>query len=385
MKFVAKTLFGLEKVLEKELAGIGAGSVRAVNRAVLFEGDRRLMYMANYCLRSALSILMPVAEFGIKSRDDLYREGLRIKWDKYLSSADSFSVVPVVKSPVFSHSGYPALILKDAVADYFRTKSGSRPSVNTTDPDLVINLHISNGSVTISLDSTVIPLYKRGYRKEQPDAPLNETLAAGILLMAEWNGTRDLLDPMCGSGTFPVEAGLIACRIPPGKLRKHFGFMRWKDYDRDLFEDIVAESNKKIIEPSVRISGSDISPKAIQQSRTNIKEAGLADIISLQVSDFKDLKSVSRDQVLFMNPPYGLRLQPEEIDQLYSMIGSTLKHNFAGCTAWLITPNKEALFHVGLKPAVKYTLFNGALECTLHKYELYTGSRRSQASSQKSV
>jgi putative N6-adenine-specific DNA methylase len=385
MKLVAKTLYGLEKVLAKELSDSGASAVSAVNRAVLFEGDKRLMYKANYCLRTALSILMPVADFRIRSKDDLYREGLKIKWDSFIRPGDTFSIVSVVKSPVFTHTGYPGLILKDSVADYFRNISGSRPSVNTEDPDIVINLHISNESATVSLDSSVRPLYKRGYRKEHPEAPLNEVLAAGILLNAGWDGTQDLLDPFCGSGTFPVEAGLIACRIPPGRFRSFFGFMRWKDFDPDLLEKIRIECDNLITSAGVNITGSDISTRAIQQSEINVKEAGLSDVISLRVSDFKDMRSASGKEILFMNPPYGLRLQPEETNQLYNMIGTTLKHNFPGCTAWLITPDREALKHVGLKAAQKLMLFNGALECALVKYEMYTGSRRSGGSSQNSL
>lgn len=385
MKFVAKTLYGLEKVLEKELQGLGALSTRVLNRAVSYEGDINILYRSNYCLRTALSILMPVAEFRIKSKDDLYRGGLRIKWDRYMSAEDTFSVVPVVKSPLFSHSGYPGLILKDSIADYFRNKSGSRPSVHVSDPDLLINLHISNNEVTVSLDSTVIPLYKRGYRKEQSEAPVNEVLAAGILLMSGWEGSTDLLDPMCGSGTFPVEASMIACNIPPGRLREHFGFMRWRDYNSELFDTIKTELSSRAVKPAVNISGSDISEKAIRQAKVNVASAGLEDIVTLGVSDFKDLKSKTGNETLFLNPPYGLRLQPEEIDQLYSMTGATLKHNFEGCTAWMITPNKDALKHVGLKPAEKHILFNGALECTLLKYELYRGSRKNSALSQKEV
>lgn len=376
MKYVAKTLYGLENELEKELAGLGAGSVKSVNRAVLFEGDKSLLYKVNYCSRIALSVLVPVAEFRIKSKDDLYREGMNISWDRYMGDDVTFSIVPVVNSPLFSHSGYPALILKDAVADYFRNKTGRRPSVDTADPSLIINLHISNDTVTVSLDSTVIPLYKRGYRKEQSAAPLNEVLAAGIISIAGWDGVSDFIDPMCGSGTFAIEAGLIANRIPPGRFRKHFGFMRWKDFDEDLFAAVKTEAEDPASATEIKIIASDISEIAISQARTNISAAGLEDFISLEVADFKDRRSEKGNETLFMNPPYGLRLSPDETDQLYSMIGSTLKHNFAGCRAWLITPNRESLKYVGLKPAEKRVLFNGAIECTLFKYELYQGSRK---------
>ena len=224
MRFVAKTLYGLEKVLSEELIELGASDVQIGNRAVLFNGDMSLLYRVNYCARTALSVLMPIAEFRIKSKDDLYKGGSKIEWDRYMDPDDTFSIVPVINSPLFGHTGYAGLILKDSLADSFRNKTGRRPSVNTDDPGILINLHISNDLVTISIDSSVVPLFKRGYRQEQSVAPLNEVLAAGILLLSGWNVSSDLRDPMCGSGTFPIEAGLIACKIPPGKFRKFFGF-----------------------------------------------------------------------------------------------------------------------------------------------------------------
>jgi putative N6-adenine-specific DNA methylase len=376
MKFVAKTLYGLETVLADELVGLGATEIEKVNRAVTFSGDRNLLYRVNYCSRTALSVLMHVADFRIRSKDDLYREGSKIVWDRYLDADHTFSIVPVINSPHFSHTGYPGLILKDAIADYFRKRFGRRPSVNTSDPGILINLHISNDSVTVSLDSSVIPLFKRGYRQEQTVAPLNEVLAAGILLLSGWNSSASLLDPMCGSGTIPIEAGLLACNIPPGKLRKFFGFQRWKDYDAELFDKIKYEADIKIAASAVKISGSDISEKAVGQARANASTAGLKDVISFEVADFSSLKAAGDSGFLFFNPPYGERLLPDETDNLYNMIGSTLKHSFPGTTAWLITSNKESLKQVGLKPAKKYTLFNGALECILLKYEMYSGTKK---------
>jgi len=377
MRFVAKTLYGLEKVLSEELISLGADNVQAVNRAVLFEGDRSLMYRVNYCSRTALSVLMTIADFRIHSKEDLYKHGLKLQWEKFLGPDDTFSITPVVNSQLFGHTGYPGLILKDAIADYFRKKSGRRPSVDTASPDLLINLHISNDQVTISLDSSVIPLFKRGYREEQALAPMNEVLAAGILLISGWDASAPLIDPMCGSGTFPIEAALIACKIPPGKFRKFFGFQKWKDFDENLFEKIKLESNTGVRESPVKISGSDISEEVLAYTRVNVGNAGLNESIFLERADFKDLKP-DTGSVLFMNPPYGQRINPAEIDELYGMIGSTLKHSFHGSTAWLITSNKESLKYVGLKPKEKHILFNGALECILLKYEMYQGSRKQE-------
>ncbi len=376
MKLVAKTLYGLESVLATELADLGASDVKSVNRAVTFTGNKELLYRVNYCARTALSFLMPIGDFHIKSKDDLYKGGLRIDWSKFMDPDNTFSIAPVINSPHFTHSGYAGLLLKDAIADYFREKSGRRPSVNTEDPDILINLHISNDQVSISLDSSAVPLFKRGYRQEQAVAPLNEVLAAGILLMSGWNASVSLLDPMCGSGTFPIEAGLIACNIPPGKFRKFFGFQKWKDYDEILFNNIKSTADQAVTVSPVKISGSDISEHAVLQTKTNISKAGLSDVITVEVADFKDVKGLDSEGVIFLNPPYGQRLNPEELDGLYSMIGTTLKHSFPGYTAWLITSNKESLKNVGLKHAEKHTLFNGALECTLLKYEMYQGTKK---------
>jgi putative N6-adenine-specific DNA methylase len=380
MKFVAKTLYGLEKVLAEELISMGAADVQAVNRAVLFKGDKNLLYRVNYCARTALSVLMPVADFRIRSKDDLYNGGSKVEWDRFMDADDTFSIVPVINSPHFGHTGYAGLILKDAIADYFRKKTGRRPSVDGSDPRILINLHISNDLVTISIDSSVVPLFKRGYRQEQAAAPLNEVLAAGILLLSGWKASATMTDPMCGSGTIPIEAGLIACKIPPGKFRQFFGFQRWKDFDKELFEKIKRESDSQIGLSPVKIFGSDISEQAIQQSKANVARAGLSDVVSLEVSDFKDIKTIDNQGFVFLNPPYGQRLQPDEIDVLYSMIGTILKHNFPGTTAWLITSNKESLKKVGLKPKEKHTLFNGALECILLKYEMYQGTKKQEKS-----
>lgn len=376
MNYVAKTLYGLEKVLAEELISLGASDVVPVNRAVLFKGAKELLYKVNYCSRTALSVLLPLTDFRIGSKDDLYKKGSLFEWDSFMDPDSTFSIVAVVNSPYFDHTGYAGLTLKDAIADYFRKKYGRRPSVDTNNPRIVINLHISNNQVNISADSSVIPLFKRGYRQEQTSAPLNEVLAAGILMISKWNASATLIDPMCGSGTVPVEAGLIACRIPPGKFRRFFGFMQWKDFDMELFEKVKSEADSQIRMSQVKIFGSDISPDAVRQAEANIKGTGLTDVIDLKVSDFKDVKPLDANGYLFLNPPYGERLKPDDPDLLYAMIGSALKHNFPGHTAWLITSNKESLKKVGLKPKEKHMLFNGALECILLKYEMYQGTRK---------
>ena len=376
MKLIAKTLYGLEKALADELTGLGAKAVQQVNRAVTFEGDLALLYKSNYCARTAMSVLMQLSSFHIHSANDLYKNCLKLNWEDYLDPEQTFSIVPVVNSLFFSHTGYAGLLMKDAIADWFRQKTGKRPSVDTYDPDLVFNLHISNDQVSVSLDSSVIPLYKRGYRKEQGSAPINELLAAGMILLSGWTAETSLLDPMCGSATIPIEAALYASKIPPGRYRKFFGFQRWKDYNEELFLKVKKESDELIVTPPVKIYGSDISEYAVIMSQENIKSAGLADTISIARSDFRDVRNQEKEGIIIMNPPYGQRIKSGDTEILYSMIGSTLKHNFEGFTAWLITSDKEALKHVGLKTAMKKTLFNGSLECVFAKYDLYKGSKK---------
>jgi putative N6-adenine-specific DNA methylase len=378
MKFIAKTLYGLENVLAEELKTLAASDILVLNRAVAFSGDLKLLYKTNYCLRTALSVLKTVAEFRIKSTNDLYKNSLKVEWDNFLDPDKTFSIIPVINSPFFQHSGYAGLVLKDALADWFREKTGRRPSVNADEPDIVFNLHISNDLVTISLDSTVVPLYKRGYRKEQGSAPMNEVLAAGIVLLSGWNNDTSLLDPMCGSGTIPIEAAMIASGIPPGRFRQFYGFSRWKDYDESLFDQVKKECVSKDIIQGIKIFGSDISENVLSQAKANIESAGLSDLISVKQSDFRDLEPPDNSGVIIMNPPYGKRISLAENDDLYNMIGSTLKHNFPGYKAWLITSDKESLKQIGLKPALKTTLFNGSLECVLVKYELYQGSKKNK-------
>jgi len=344
---------------------------------VMFDGDLRMVYASNYMLRTAVSVLMQIAEFRIGSADDLYRRALKIDWDRYMDPSDTFSVVPVVQSHHFNHTGFAALKLKDAVADYFRNKTGSRPSVSTGDPVILVNLHISNDQATVSLDSSLQPLFKRGYRTLSAEAPLNEVLAAGMLQLSEWDGSSDLYDPMCGSGTIVIEAAMDACRIPPGKFRKSFGFMKWRNYDKALFESVKGEyARQEVQRTDLKIYGSDISPTALRTASQNIKNAGLEGRVDITCADFAEFRPKGEGAYIIINPPYGERLAKGETDALYGMIGSTLKHRCQGCTAWIITPNRESLKHIGLKPSAKHLLYNGALECLFARYELYAGSRK---------
>ena len=378
MKFIAKTLYGLEKVLADELESLGAEKVRIGNRAAVFEGQKSLLYKVNYCSRTALSILVPVAEFNIARPTDLYDGTVRVEWDKYLDPEKTFAVTSVVTSKHFTHTGYPALVIKDAIADFFRRLTGRRPSVDTRSPDLLVNLHISHDRVTLSLDSTVVPLYKRGYREEQVAAPINEVLAAGIIMLSGWKADVPFVDGMCGSGTIPIEAGLIASNIPPGSFRRNYGFMKWKDYDEALFRSVKFDTEKKIRKSPVPVFASDISPEAVRIASSNIIGAGLKDTVSVSQADFLETGSPAEKGFLVINPPYGQRIGGEDVTALYRGIGSSLKHHYGGYRAWIISGDTECLQAVGLKTSARYTLYNGNIECRLHGYELYSGTRKNR-------
>ena len=378
MKLVAKSFLGLENVLSGELRNLGAENIKIANRAVIFEGNTHILYKVNYCARTALSILMPIKEFKIRSKNDLYSTGKSIPWEKFMDYKSTFSISSVVNSPLFNHSGYAGLILKDSIADYFREKTGARPNVNTVNPDIVINLHISAANVTVSLDSSGDPLFKRGYRQAFVEAPLNESLAAGMVLMSGWDGSMPLIDPMCGSATIPIEAAFIAKKIPAGKFRKSFGFQKWNNYDEQLFEQVKHDCDLGIVELKTKISASDISSEAVKNAMINIRNAGLENDIAVKTVDFKDVTAFEKAGMAMLNPPYGLRLNPDDLDSLYEMIGSKQKHSFVGYTAWILSSNREALKKIGLKPSEKHILLNGANECMFLKYDLYGGSRKKQ-------
>ena len=377
-KLLAKTLYGLEDVLEEELKDLGAKNISRGRRSVFFEGDLKLIYSANYNLRTAVSVLKQLHSFSINKANDLYIKSLKYPWESVMSVGQTFAVVPVINSSLFSHTAYPALVLKDAIVDRFRKKYDRRPSVDNKMPDIVFNCHISEKQVNISIDSSLIPLFKRGYRVQGSEAPLNEVLAAGILKKSGWNMQSDLLDPMCGSGTIPIEAALMARHIAPGRYRKIFGFMNWPDYDQDLFEIVKSEAESKIIRLPAPVIGRDISARSISIARSNIREALLERDIKVSVANFLESSAGDSEYTLIINPPYGERLDKQDTENLYAGIGERLKHGFAGSEAWLLSSNNDAIKRIGLKPSEKHVLFNGKLEVKLLKFDLYKGSRKSR-------
>jgi putative N6-adenine-specific DNA methylase len=374
--FLAKTFYGFEPLLEKELRKLGAKNIKSINRAVSFEGDLGFLYKANLSLRTALRILMPIGFFPVKNQTDLYHAIDRIDWSKWFSADQSFIIDVTLFSDHFNHSLFVAQKAKDAIVDQFSKKEGKRPSVTTENPDIRIQLHLQGDQLTISLDSSGNSLHQRGYRIETNIAPINEVLAAGILLHSGWEGKTYFYDPMCGSGTLAIEAAMIACNIPPSLNRATFSFMNWRNFDAELFEVIRNSSLSKVREFRGHIYASDKAPSAVRKAQENIEKAGLEEYISVVRSDFffADRPSDVPLHVVF-NPPYGERLSIDA-DVFYGKIGDTLKKEYQGCEAWFITANIEALKSVGLRPSRKIKMFNGKLESRLVNYELYEGSRK---------
>lgn len=375
---LAKTLFGFEELLATELKNLGALNVQQGVRSVSFEGDKGFMYKANLCLRTAIKILLPLTSFRVKNETDLYNQVFDIPWEDYLSVDGTLAVDATLHSDLFSHSQFISLKTKDAVVDRFRKHFGRRPNVDLKHPDLRINIHIQQDQCNVSLDSSGQSLHQRGYKTATNIAPINEVLAAGMLLLSGWDGQSDFLDPMCGSGTLLVEAAMIACNIPANMHRREFGFEKWKDYDNALFETIYDSSMKKVREFHHRIYGFDKAPSAVQKAKDNVKNAGLSDYIEVSQQNFFETEKTSEEKLhIVFNPPYGERLNIE-MESFYKSIGDTLKQGYPNTDAWLITSNMEALKHVGLRPSRKIKLFNGKLESRLLKYEMYEGSKKAK-------
>lgn len=371
---IAKTNAGLEEVLAGELKQIGAEDIEILNRAVRFSADLKLLYKANYLLRTALRILKPIYQFRARTEDQLYKAVKAYDWSSHLRTDQSFAIDEVVSSPHFTHSHYIALKTKDAIVDQFREKEGKRPSVDVNFPDVRLNLHISNDECSLLLDSSGTSLHKRGYRSYADKAPINEVLAAGMVQLSGWQADSHFLDVMCGSGTIPIEAAMFAMRIPAGYYRKEFGFLKWADFDRQLWQDVVDEANGQIREFDHQIIGSDRSRKALEIAHRNIRQAHLHKDITLLRKPIEEFIPPEGEGVVIINPPYGERLEEDDLFALYKSIGDTFKSSFKGYKAWVISSELQALKRVGLKPSKKYTLYNGPLECRFACFDIFAGS-----------
>ncbi|MGB3592460.1 MAG: THUMP domain-containing protein [Nonlabens sp.] len=373
-KMIAKTLFGLEEVLEKELRQLGAMNIKSGVRMVEFTGDQGFMYKANMMLRTAIRILKPIYSFKARNEVDLYDGIYQYDWSHYLTAHDTLAVHGTIASKYFNHSQYVALKTKDAIVDQIRRNTGRRPDVDTKHPDLRLSIHINDDRVDVSIDTSGEPLYKRGYRSQTNIAPINEVLAAGIILLSNWDQRSTFIDPMCGSGTIAIEAAMIGANIAPNLNRMEFGFERWPDYDNQLFEQIQESCLKKMREFDGKIIARDADGYTVEKARENVANANLEDFISVEKGDFfRDHQSA--EAFLLFNPPYDERISID-MEKFYKLIGDTLKQRYSGSTAWMITGNLDALKFVGLKPSRKIKLFNGKIESRLVKYEMYRGTKK---------
>lgn len=371
-ELIAKTFQGLEELLAAELTALGANNIEIGRRMVAFTGDKYLMYKANFCLRTAIRILKPIKHFKANNADEVYDRIKEMNWDEYLDLNTSFAIDSVVFSSEFHHSKFVAYKVKDAIVDYFMEKYGKRPSVKISNPDIQFNIHIAETSCTLSLDSSGESLHRRGYRQESVEAPLNEVLAAGMIMKTGWNGECDFIDPMCGSGTLPIEAALIARNIAPGVFRSGYAFEKWKDFDREMFEEIYNDDSQEK-EFNHKIYGFDVSPKAVVIAKANVKAAGVTKDVEIELRNMRDFKWNGGKALMVTNPPYGERLVPDDLLDLYKSIGERLKHEFTGNDAWILSYKDECFDNIGLKSSENIQLFNGALECKFKKYSLFDG------------
>ena len=371
-ELIAKTFMGLEPVLAKELTELGADNVQIGRRMVSFTGNKEMMYRANFQLHTAIRILKPIARFRAKSADDVYEEVKKIDWTQYVGLEKTFAVDSVVFSEEFRHSKFVSYKVKDAIVDQFREKTGKRPNISVANPDIRLNMHIAEDQCTLSLDSSGESLHRRGYRQESVEAPLNEVLAAGMILMTGWHGETDFIDPMCGSGTLLIEAALIARNMAPGLFRKEFAFEKWADFDKDLFDNIYNDDSKER-EFDHKIYGYDVDIKAVNTARLNVKAAGLTSDITVTEADFKDFTQPAEKSIIVTNPPYGERISTPDLLGTYRMIGERLKHQFLNNDAWILSYREECFDQIGLKPSLKIPVYNGSLECEFRKYQIFDG------------
>lgn len=378
-EMVAKTQQGLEHILAKELEELGAKNINIHRRAVSYQGDLKMLYLSNLCLRTALRILVPIYKCKVKSEQDLYKQIQQINWSKYLNPEGSLAVEGILRSDYFNHSKYIALKTKDAIVDQYRAAYGIRPDVDLDKPDLRINVHISDDNCTVALDSSNESLHMRGYRPIANEAPLNEVTAAALLFLSEWDKQSSIINPMCGSGTILIEAGLMARNIPANFYRKDFGFFRWKNFNMDLWEMIRSESKKNFKSCDFTMYGSDIDGHSLEIARQSITRAGLSEMIRIRKADFLKIGDEENKAkgLVIINPPYGMRLKPEDIAAFYKSIGDKLKKDFIGYTAWIISANPDGMKRVGLATSKRIQVWNGQLECRFNRFDVYAGSKKS--------
>jgi 23S rRNA (guanine2445-N2)-methyltransferase len=377
-----KTIFGLEEVLQEELEELGYKNSTLLNRAVQVKGDWKDVYYLNLHLRCAISVLVQIETFRIRNEDDLYKQCMKINWTKYFSLDRTFAVKGAVFSDLFSHTQYPFLVVKDAIADTFRKEYDARPDVDIKTPQILFDVYINKNAVTVSLNTSGAPLFQRGYRESVGEAPLNEVVAAGLIRMSGWDRKSTLMDPFCGSGTILIEAALLAAGIPSVIERQHFAFKNFTNYDEDVWNGLLDDVTTRVTELPCEIIGSDMSAEMVTKARRNLRRLSIGRFVKTSVNSFDEIEKASETGVMISNPPYGERMG-EEIEEMYEQIGDWMKSNMTGFDCWMISSNMSAFKCLGLRPDRKIKLYNGDLECSFRKYSIYLGSKKAKYQNQE--
>jgi len=377
IKITIKTFFGLEEVLKEELEELGYKNIKVLNRAVQIEGTWKDVYFLNLHVRCGISVLAEIANFNVKTEEDLYKKCLKIDWTSYFDVDKTFAVKGAIFSDIFNHSQYPFLLVKDAIVDTFRDKLKERPDVNVKVPQVLFDVYINDNNVIISLNSSGVPLFQRGYRQSAGEAPLNEVVAAALIRMSGWDRKSNFIDPFCGSGTLLIEAGMLAANIPSNIERQHYAFKNFANYDAKLWEQVYEEANSRCSSLPCKIYGSDIDPDMVMKTKRNLRGVAVGRFISAEISDFKDLKQIEGPGVMVTNPPYGERMG-DNIEELYEGLGDWMKASMQGYVCWMISASEDGFKSIGLRPERRIKLYNGDLECSFRKFSIYEGSKKAK-------
>ncbi len=373
-----KTFFGLEEVLKEELEELGYSDIKILNRAVQVQGTWRDVYFLNLNIRCAITVLVEIESFFVRSEEDLFKKASKIDWTKYFDIDKTFAVKGAVFSDIFNHTQYPFLLVKDAIVDTFREKYKERPDVNVKAPQVLFDVYINDKNVTISLNTSGVPLFQRGYRQTAGEAPLNEVVAASLIRMSGWDRKSNFIDPFCGSGTLLIEAGMLAANIPSNIERQHYAFKNFLNYNPSVWNEVYEEANSKCSSLPCNIVGYDIEPDMIMKAKRNLRGVAVGRFINAEISSFQEIKNIEdAPGVMVTNPPYGERIG-DNIEEMYSELGDFMKGSMKGYVCWVISASEEGFKSIGLRPERRIKLYNGDLECSFRKFSIYEGSKRAK-------
>ena len=381
IKITIKTIYGAEEVLKEELNELGYSELTVLNRAVQLMGTWKDVYFLNLHLRCAMSILVEIKQFRIRDEKDLYKQCMKIDWTSYFSGDKTFAVKGAVQSNLFSHTQFPFLLVKDAIVDTFRDKYGDRPDVNLKSPQLVFDLYIRDANCTLSINTSGLPLFHRGYRIDTGEAPINEVTAAVLVRMSGWYRKSTFVDPFCGSGTLLIEAALLAANIPSLIERQHFAFKNLLNYQPEIWNEIQEAANFRCKGFDFQILGSDIDSESMLRTKRNLRGLPIGRFVEVSTASFDEVKKPAENGVLICNPPYGERIgESKAVEEMYEALGDWFKNELKGFDCWVISSNQEALKRIGLKPDKKIKLYNGDLECSYRKFSIFDGFKKDQFS-----